>query len=110
LSFQEYLVRRRARPAVRAIRYAGATRARPSPGVLAAIRDAKALIIAPRNPFLSIGPILAVPGVRRALERRGGPVAAVSPLVAGRAPRGPLARPPRRFGVGPPPLGVAPRH
>jgi len=107
LSFQEYLVRRRARPAVRAIRYAGATRARPAPGVLAAIRDARAVIIAPSNPFLSIGPILAVPGIRRALERRSGAVAAVSPLVAGRAPSGPLARQLRRFGMRPSALGIA---
>src|SRR5205814_510792 len=81
--------------------------ARPAPGVLAAIRDAQAVIIAPSNPFLSIGPILAVPGVRRALERRRGPVAAVSPLVAGRAPSGPLARQLRRFGMRPSALGIA---
>lgn len=107
LGFQDYLVRRRARPAVRAIRYAGAARARPAPGVLAAIRDARAVIIAPSNPFLSIGPILAVPGVRRALERRRGPVAAVSPLVAGRAPSGPLARQLRRFGLHASAVGIA---
>jgi len=107
LSFQDYLVRRRARPAVRAIRYEGASRARPAPGVLAAIRDARTVIIAPSNPFLSIGPILAVPGVRRALERRRGRIAAVSPLVGGRAPSGPLARQLRRFGMRASAVGIA---
>lgn len=107
LAFQEYLVRRRARPAVRRIRYVGATRARPAPGVVAAIRDADALLIAPSNPFLSIGPMLAMPGVRHALERRRGPTVAVSPLVGGRAPSGPLARQLRRFGLGASSLGVA---
>ncbi len=107
LTFQDYLVRRHARPAVRAIRYLGAARARPAAGVLAAIRGAAAVIIAPSNPFLSIGPILAIPGVRHALERRRGPIAAVSPLVAGRAPSGPLARQLRRFALRPSTLGIA---
>jgi LPPG:FO 2-phospho-L-lactate transferase len=92
LPFQRYLVAKRARPTVTAVRYRGATRARPAPGVLRAIRDAALVVVAPSNPLLSIGPILAVPGVRRALARRRGPVAAVSPLVEGRAVSGPLAR------------------
>jgi LPPG:FO 2-phospho-L-lactate transferase len=98
MSFQEYLVANRARPTVRDIAYRGVTRARPAPGVLAAIRDAAAVIIAPSNPFLSIGPMLAIPGVRRALAARRGPVVAVSPLIGGRAISGPLARLLRRFG------------
>jgi LPPG:FO 2-phospho-L-lactate transferase len=65
--------------------------------VVAAIRDAAAVIIAPSNPFLSIGPILAIRGVRRALVARRGPVAAVSPIVGRRAVSGPLARLLRRF-------------
>jgi LPPG:FO 2-phospho-L-lactate transferase len=97
LAFQRYLVARRARPTVRAISYRGARRARPAPGVVAAIRDAAAVIIAPSNPFLSIGPILAIRGVRRALVARRGPVAAVSPIVGRRAVSGPLARLLRRF-------------
>lgn len=97
LSLQQYLVEHRARPAVRGLRYRGAAAARPAPGVLRAIRDADAVIIAPSNPFLSIGPILAVPGVRAALRSRRGPVAAVSPLVGGRAVSGPLARLLQRF-------------
>jgi LPPG:FO 2-phospho-L-lactate transferase len=107
LSFQQYLVARRARPTVQSVSYRGATSARPAPGVLAAIRDAHAVIIAPSNPFLSIGPILAVPGIRRALRDRRGPVAAVSPLVGGRAVTGPLARLLRRFGYPASSLGIA---
>lgn len=107
LSFQEYLVGARARPPVRRLVYRGAKRARPAPGVLAAIRDARAVVIAPSNPFLSIGPILATPGVRAALRARRGPVVAVSPLVGGRAVTGPLARILRRFGHPPSSIGIA---
>jgi LPPG:FO 2-phospho-L-lactate transferase len=107
LSFQEYLVGARARPPVRRLVYRGAGRARPAPGVLAAIRDARAVVIAPSNPFLSIGPILALPGVRAALRSRRGPIVAVSPLVGGRAVSGPLARLLRRFGHPPSSVGIA---
>ena len=107
LSFQQYLVAHRARPTVRAVTYRGATAARPAPGVLTAIREAQAVIIAPSNPFLSIGPILAVPGIRRALRARRGPVVAVSPLVGGRAVTGPLGRLLRRFGYPTSSLGIA---
>jgi LPPG:FO 2-phospho-L-lactate transferase len=107
LSFQEYLIRRRARPDVLRVSYAGARRASPAPGVLAAIREARAVVIAPSNPFLSIGPILAVPGVRAALRRRRGPVVAISPLVGGRAVSGPLARLLRRFDYPASSVGIA---
>ena len=107
LPFQDYLVRRKARPAVRRIRYVGAACARPAPGVLAAIRDADAVIIAPSNPLLSIGPMLAMSAVRRALEARRRPTVGVSPLVGGRAPSGPLARQLRRLGLPPSSLGIA---
>jgi len=106
LSLQDYLVRRRGRPAVRAIRYLGARRARPAPGVVRAIRDASAVIIAPSNPFLSIGPMLRIPGIRRALTARRG-VVAISPIVGGRAVSGPLARLLRRFDLPISPAGVA---
>ena len=92
---------------VRGVRYEGARRARPAPGVVDAIRTAAAVIIAPSNPFLSIGPMLAVPGIRRALERRRGPIAAVSPIVGGRAVSGPLARLLRVSGLPVSPAGVA---
>lgn len=107
LSFQQYLVARRARPRVTAVHYRGAARARPAPGVLAAIRRAALVIIAPSNPFLSIGPILALPGVRRALAARRGPVAAISPLVGGRAVNGPLTRLLRRAGLPASSCGIA---
>jgi LPPG:FO 2-phospho-L-lactate transferase len=106
LSLQNYLVRRHGRPAVQAVRYLGARRARPAPGVVRAIRDASAVIIAPSNPFLSIGPMLAIPGIRRALAARGG-IIAISPIVAGRAVSGPLARLLRRFDLPISPAGVA---
>jgi LPPG:FO 2-phospho-L-lactate transferase len=107
LSLQQWLVARRARPRVRSLAYRGATVARPAPGVLAAIRDARCVVIAPSNPFLSVGPILAVPGVRRALASRRGPVVAISPLIGGRAVTGPLARLLRRFGYPASSLGIA---
>jgi LPPG:FO 2-phospho-L-lactate transferase len=107
LSFQRYLVAERARPSVMRVTYRGARAARPAPGVVAAIRDADAVIIAPSNPFLSIGPILAVPGVRAAFAARRGRVAAISPLVRGRAVTGPLARLLHRFGYPASSLGIA---
>jgi LPPG:FO 2-phospho-L-lactate transferase len=89
LDFQTWFVARRHADEVTAVRYAGAEAARPAPGVLDAIAGAEVVFLAPSNPFVSIGPILAVPGIREALA--GKRVVAVSPLVAGRALRGPLA-------------------
>jgi LPPG:FO 2-phospho-L-lactate transferase len=92
LEFQDYFVRRRARVAVRALDFAGARQAGPAPGVLAAIARARAVILCPSNPFISIGPILAVPGIRDGLCRTRAPVVAISPIVGGRALKGPAAR------------------
>jgi LPPG:FO 2-phospho-L-lactate transferase len=89
LDFQEWFVARAHRDEVNGLRYNGAEDARPAPGVLEAIEAAELVVIAPSNPFVSIGPILAVPGIREALAARR--VAAVSPLVGGQAFRGPLA-------------------
>jgi LPPG:FO 2-phospho-L-lactate transferase len=86
LSFQDWLVRRRAAPAVRAVRFEGDPPA--APGVLAALRDADLVLIGPSNPYVSIDPILSRPGVRAALQGRF--VIAVSPIVGGRAVKGPL--------------------
>ncbi|MGH2724456.1 MAG: 2-phospho-L-lactate transferase [Actinomycetota bacterium] len=86
LHFQEYWVGRGARDEVKAIRYAGAERARPSPGVLEAIGAADAVVICPSNPVASIGPILAVPGIADAAAGR--PVVGISPIVAGAPLRG----------------------
>jgi len=106
-AFQDYLVRRRARGRVRRIEIAGARRARPAPGVLAALTAADAIILPPSNPLVSIGPILAVAPIRRALARRRAPAAAISPLVGGRPVRGPLHRMLRGLGLEVSPAGVA---
>lgn len=89
LSFQEYFVRERYRPEVRGVRFVGAERATPAPGVLDAISSAEAVVLAPSNPITSIGPILAVPGIREALRGTKAPVAAISPIVGGTAVSGP---------------------
>jgi LPPG:FO 2-phospho-L-lactate transferase len=89
LHFQEYLVKRRAQPVVRGIRFDGADTARPARGVLEAIRDAERILICPSNPLISIGPILAVPGIREALRARKKNVIAVCPIVAGKSLKGP---------------------
>jgi LPPG:FO 2-phospho-L-lactate transferase len=90
LHFQEYWVRRRARDQVKAIRYEGAEDARPAPGVLEAIDEAEAVVICPSNPIASIAPILAIPGIRRAVAARRDRVVGVSGIVGG-APLGGMA-------------------
>ena len=89
LHFQEYLVKRRAEPVVRGIRFDGVEKARPARGVLEAIRDADRILICPSNPLISIGPILAVPNIRYALRARKEKVIAVCPIVAGKSLKGP---------------------
>ena len=89
LSFQEFFVRDRYQPAVRAVRFEGAENSRPAPGVVEAILSAHAVLIAPSNPITSIGPILAVPGIRQALQDTAAPVAAVSPIVGDAPVSGP---------------------
>jgi LPPG:FO 2-phospho-L-lactate transferase len=89
--FQEWFVARRHRDPVDRVRVEGAASARPAPGVLDALHEAELILIAPSNPFVSIGPILAVERIRSALERRRVPSVAVSPLIGGRAVRGPAA-------------------
>jgi LPPG:FO 2-phospho-L-lactate transferase len=107
LSFQEYFVRRRTEPEVRAVRFEGAEHARPAPGVIDAIAGAGAVIVAPSNPVVSIGPILAVPGVRPALAAARTRVAAVSPIVGGKALKGPADRMMASLGLAPTAAGVA---
>jgi LPPG:FO 2-phospho-L-lactate transferase len=107
LPFQEYFVRDGCRHTVLAVRFRGAARARPAPGVLDAIGSAEAILIAPSNPLVSIGPILAVPGIREALERASSAVAAVSPIVGGKALKGPADAMLRDLGHEPSALGVA---
>ena len=87
--FQHWFVARAHRDPVDRVRFEGAAAARPAPGVLEALHDAELILIAPSNPFVSIGPILAVERIRSALERRRVPCVAVSPLIGGRAVKGP---------------------
>ena len=89
LSFQEYFVRERFEPAVEGVRFAGAKRAAAAPGVLEALESAEAVLVAPSNPVTSIGPILAVPGIRQTLRRTRATVAAVSPIIGNAAVSGP---------------------
>ncbi|MBD0289816.1 MAG: 2-phospho-L-lactate transferase [Thermoleophilia bacterium] len=107
LPFQDWFVRRRHEDPVLAVRFRGAEEARPAPGVLEAIADADRILIAPSNPFVSVGPILAVPGLVDALEARRERVAAVSPLVGGKAFRGPLPAMLASLGYEPSSVGVA---
>jgi LPPG:FO 2-phospho-L-lactate transferase len=90
--FQEWFVARRHRDDVDRVRFEGEETARPTPGVLEAIEQAELIVICPSNPFISIWPILAVTEIREALERRRVPSVAVSPLVGGRAIKGPADR------------------
>jgi LPPG:FO 2-phospho-L-lactate transferase len=89
LSFEEYFVQRWYQDPVESVRFAGAADAEPAPGVIEAIRAASVVILAPSNPVTSIGPILAVPGVRDALRETRAPVVAISPIVGGAAVSGP---------------------
>lgn len=89
LHFQEYLVKRRAEPVVRSIRFDGVEKAKPAAGVLEAIREAERIVICPSNPLISIGPILAVPGMRKVLLQRKPDVIAVCPIVGGKSLKGP---------------------
>lgn len=105
--FQDYFVRLGHAVAVSSLRFAGAEESRPAPGVLDAIKDAELVICCPSNPVVSIGPILAVPGILGALEARRDQVVAVSPIVAGSALRGPADRLLRELGHEASALGVA---
>jgi LPPG:FO 2-phospho-L-lactate transferase len=92
IDFQEYFAKRRTEGHVWEVIFDGAAEATPAPGVLDSIADAEAVLITPSNPLVSIAPILAVPGVRDALRVATARVAAVSPIVGGRALKGPAAR------------------
>ncbi|HMD64984.1 MAG TPA: 2-phospho-L-lactate transferase [Stellaceae bacterium] len=106
LDFQDYFVRRRAEPVVSEIAYAGAAEARGNPDILAALAtdDLEAVVICPSNPFLSIDPILSLPGVREALRACRAPVIAVSPIIGGKAVKGPTAKIMAELGL---PIGAA---
>jgi LPPG:FO 2-phospho-L-lactate transferase len=107
LAFQEYFVRRRSADAVTGFRFPGAETATPAPGVLDAIHEAELILFAPSNPFVSIDPLLAVPGVRTAIATSEAPRVAVSPIVGGEAIKGPAADMLRSLGHEVSALGVA---
>jgi LPPG:FO 2-phospho-L-lactate transferase len=92
LGFQEYFVREKTQVEVTEVDYAGALSALPAPGVVEAIASADAVIVCPSNPITSIGPILAVPGIARALEATEATILAVSPIIGGQAVSGPAGR------------------
>ena len=94
LDFQDYFVRRQCQPTVREFEFAGAALAKPQPDALATLErpDLRAVIICPSNPFVSVEPILAVPGIRSALRETQAPVIAVTPIIGGKAVKGPAAK------------------
>lgn len=112
LDFQDYFVRRRCRPAVRRVVLRGADTARAAPEVLKALTagDLRAVVICPSNPLLSIEPILAIAGIRAALVNRRSPVVAVSPIIGGKAVKGPTAKMMRELGLDVSPAGIARRY
>lgn len=106
-AFQTWFVARGHRDDVHRVEYDGAGAATPAPGVLDAIRSAERIVITPSNPYVSIGPILAVEGIAEAVRARGVPAVAVSPLIGGRAVKGPAARMLARMAGGTTPAHVA---
>ncbi|HLX78643.1 MAG TPA: 2-phospho-L-lactate transferase CofD family protein, partial [Acidimicrobiales bacterium] len=107
VDFQEYFVRLRHEQAVVSVRYDGAEWASAAPGVLTALESAAAIVIAPSNPILSIGPILSVRDVKKTLERRRESVVAITPIIAGRALKGPADHLLSELGHEPSAKGVA---
>lgn len=105
--FQEWFVGRGHRDEVDAVEYEGAEIAQPAPGLVGTLEDADAILVGPSNPFLSIGPILAVRGIREAIERRHVRCVAVSPLIGGEAVKGPADRMLLRMAGGTTPAHVA---
>jgi LPPG:FO 2-phospho-L-lactate transferase len=107
LAFEEYFVKRRCQDTVKSVYFDGVESARPAAGVLDAIESAEVIVLAPSNPITSIGPILAVPGIRHALRAADAPIAAVSPIVGGAAVSGPAAALMKAAGFEPSVSGVA---
>jgi LPPG:FO 2-phospho-L-lactate transferase len=111
LDFQDWFVRLRAEPLARAVTFAGIARARPQPVLLRALQNKpRGVVICPSNPFISIEPILALPGLRDAIKSSGAPVVAVSPIIAGQAVKGPTARMFEALGITPSAAAVAARY
>lgn len=112
LDFQEYFVHRRCEPVVSQLEFHGAATACPHPEFMAALADPRlqAVVICPSNPFISVEPILAIPGVRDAMANCAAPVIAVSPIIAGRAVKGPTAKMMTELGLDPSAGTVAQRY
>ncbi len=111
LDLQDWFVRLRAEPLARAVKFAGVEQARPQPALLEALRaQPRGIVICPSNPFISIEPILAVPGLRDAIAASGAPLVSVSPIIAGQAVKGPTARMFEALGVTPSAAAVAARY
>ncbi|MBM3939988.1 MAG: 2-phospho-L-lactate transferase [SAR202 cluster bacterium] len=110
LAFQEYFVHRHCEPRIAGIRFEGAATARPSPGLWAALASATAIVYCPSNPLVSIGPVLALAGVRDAIAAFAGPKIAVSPIVGGQAVKGPAAKMMAELGEEVSCVGVARRY
>lgn len=109
LTFQEYFVKRRCEPRVSSIRFVGAADAAPTPGILSALASEglETIVLCPSNPYLSVDPMLSIPGLRGALDRRRVPLVAVSPLIAGQAVKGPTAKIMSELGVDSSPAAIA---
>ena len=105
LSFQEYFVHQRCEPEVAGFRFEGIETCRPAPGVLEALAGASLVILCPSNPWVSIGPILAVPGIKKEIQRH--PTIAVSPIIGGKAVKGPAAKMYAELGIVPSAKAVA---
>lgn len=108
LPFQEYFVHRHYEPRVTGFRFQGIDDARPAPGVLEALQAAEVVVFCPSNPWVSIGPVLAVPGLRDAIAAR--PVVALSPIIGGKAVKGPAAKMYAELGIQPSALAVAAQY
>src|SRR4029077_10548134 len=112
IEFQDYFVRRQCRPVVPELAFDGVSIPRPHPGITTALRsgEVRAVIVCPSNPFISVEPILAIPGMRNAIKASGTPVVAVSPIIGGQAVKGPTAKMMRELGLEASAAGVAARY
>ena len=112
IDFQDYFVRQQCRPVVYELAFDGVTLARPQADIVAALHSdgVRAVIICPSNPFISVEPILAIPGMREVVKASGAPVVAVSPIIGGQAVKGPTARMMRELGLEASAAGVAARY
>ena len=109
LPFQEYFVRRQCHPRVSGFLFQNVEQANPTPGVIEALEEADLVVICPSNPWVSVGPILALPGGKFTLQTPGYPIMAVSPIIGGQAVKGPAAKMYSELGIDPSALSVA-RH